>query len=1052
MLEDKILLYTIDIRRLVSLVIVYMLVSQFAYSQNISKTGENSVETRILSLIEDSKKVFTSNASKSDSLITIAFELIEEHNYSDSTVIAEAYHILGKNLVTKNQLSEGIQVLKKSAYLKRKYLPDDHSSLSKTINYIGLSFINSQDYDSAIYYCNLARIPLIENDIWDINLFYVYLNIGIGYSSMGNYNTSLDYFDTVLIVLDKSGLINDSSIISYYHFNYALLTTLTGKLRDANESYEKSADLYRHMYGNNYINLAGINNNKGINSYLAYELSKAELYYKKALEVYKANGIQNDARVAKIYFNLSQISLDMGDYQTSIDYCHAGLGDKPSIDIKLMLYKNIAISYAEIGENDKANKYFNDALKLLKSDNFNPKRKQGIFSKYADFLMDIGNGNPLEYYQKALKAALDLNGNDSKQYAEVLYSIGNYYLKSEQNPDLAIKYFKKSETLFNTINSGNQGDNISIIQEKEAEIGIASSYLMKYKKDRNSSFLMKADTIFTNVLDEIEKISSELTPANKLVLIELVNPVYITAVTNSFELYNITLNEVYLEKVASLIERSKSAALLAEVNSEHALKTSDIPDDIFDFEHETKDEINGLRQLLGNEKLKENPDNIKISYFESQLLELLNDYDSLISEIEVKYPKYYSVKYYNDAISLENIQSNLESDEIILEYMMTDSTVFIMAITDKGFNIKSIPIDSNFYNSLNYIISIKNVDLNKQNLSRFNEFKKHSHTLWKKLIEPQDDMIGSKRIIIIPDGLLGYLPFDILIEYNYESDKINYRDLPFLIRNHPVSYSYSATLKYNTYFEPDKKLTHINILAFAPSYNQETNDGENLSELKFAKTEVLEVVSNHGGNAFIDDKATKENFLSEAASSDILHLAMHTIINDSLPLQSKLVFYNDATDSSSNYMFTHEIYNLDINASMVTLSACNTGSGEFRKGEGIMSLARGFVYAGVPSIVMTLWEAQDATGSKLMDFYYTNLFNGMKKDVALQHAKLSILKDANMANAHPFFWSAYIVNGDTSMIECSDNENNNLNYFIIGIVIFSALLINRYLRKENKNS
>lgn len=1016
-------------------------------AQSVSKPGIKSVESKITSLINASEESWVTNKSESDSLISLAFKLIDDINYSDSTVLAEAYHILGKNQVEKRNYSESVNTLKKSAHLKSRYLPDDHKSLSKTINYTGLSFLYNQNYDSAIYYFKKARIPLIKNDIWDLNLFYVYLNIGIGYSSLGQYNEALEYFDTVLVVLDKSGLINDSNFVSRYNYNYALFTTFTGKLKDANEYYEKSANIYRHMHGENYIALAGINNNKGINSYLGYEFAKAELYLKRALEVYAANGISNDIRIAQIYVNLSQICIDKGDFHCAISYCEKGLDDEPNEDIKITLYKNLAISYAEINDNKQANSYFNKALELLNSDNINPIRIQNVYTKYADFLINSGDKNALNYYKKALKSASELNGNDSKQYAEVLFSIGNYYLELERLANNALKYFEQSKNIFESIYQENQGDHLSIIQLKEAEIGIASSYLLKYKTENNIDYLKKADTVFTEVLNKMEEISSQLTTVNKLLLIELLNPVYLIAVNNAFELYNLTTNTIYLEKVASYIERSKSAALLAEVNSENALKTSDIPDDIFNFEHEMKDEINGIRQLLGNESIKAVPDSVKIRYFETKLLELLNDYDSLISDIEINYPKYYSIKYYNDAISLEKIQSNLADDEIILEYMLTDSVVYIMAITKDDFDIKRVTTGEDFYNSLNYIISIKNVDLSDQNLASFNEFKRHSYFLWKTLIKPHIELVGSKRLIIIPDGLLGYLPFDILIEYDFEAEKIKYRDLPFLIRNHPISYSYSATIRYNNYFDPDpgSKLENKSILAFAPSYDTEKSRNENLGELKFAKPEVENIVSNYGGKSFINSRATKENFLNNAESSDILHLAMHTIINDSLPLQSKLVFYGSDGDSTSNYMYTHEIYNLDINAAMVTLSACNTGSGELRKGEGIMSLARGFVYAGVPSIVITLWEVQDVTGSKIMDYYYENLSEGMKKDEALQKAKLKTLNSANMANAHPFFWSAYIINGDTSEIIVTQDSKSY--YWILGGVIIIILLVILSIRR-----
>ncbi len=1009
---------------------------------NIPGTNILSFNDSLRQLINLSEDYWATNKNKSDSLINQAFRLMSTKTKIDSVLLVDAYHILGKSLVNKAEYQRGIDTLKKCNILKNKYIKTDYKSISKTLNYIGIGFLFLQKFDSAIYYCHRAKTPLIENNISDINLYYAYLNIGINYSRLGKYNSAIDYFDTAFLVLNESGLINDNIITSGYYYNYALYTTLTGKLKEANRYFENAEKIYRKIYSPNHMIFAGINNNKGINSYFGYEFSKAELYYKKALDIYLSDTNTKGDRIARTYSNLCNVSHDRGDNVSSLEYCLSGLNYSQDNDLKLSLNKNAAISSAALGDIDKANNYFRVSLDLLKQENINPKRAQELYSSYADFLKSIAdNSQCIHYYKLALQSAHVLVGNDSDQYANILAKIGSFYLENKKDADSAIYYFSISIEIFNKNKNSLEGDNLNIIQEKKAEVGLASAYLLKYYQTDDGSYLSNSDSVFTRALIKMEEISSNLSNANKLLLIELMNPVYILAVECSFELYRKSHNIKHLERVSNLIERSKSSALLAEVNSEYALKTSDIPIETFNYEHQLKDEINGLRQLLGNEKTKNQPDPKKIHFFESKLLERINKHDSLIVDIENRFPKYYSIKYKNDVISLDDIEDNLLDDEVILEYLLTDSVLYIMAISDSKFDIKEIEIDSAFFNSLNYIISLKYVDLSKQNLTKFNEFKYHSHQLWKTLIEPHDELISNKRLIIIPDGLLGYLPFDLLIEYDFETDKINYRDLPYLLKNHPLSYSYSATLKYSTYFDKSKKKAGNKILAFAPKYDNRYDDANdeqfNLFDLPFAKSEVEQIISNHGGKSFVDEDATKGNFKKFGDSYSILHLAMHTIINDSLPYQSKLVFYNDDIDTNSNFMFTHEIYNMDINASMVTLSACNTGTGSFSKGEGIMSMARGFVYAGVPTIVMTLWEVQDAMGSKIMDNYYKYLVEGYTKDIALQKSKLDALKDANMANAHPFFWSAYIINGDTS--ELGFDEKSKLSDPIV--VTFSVLLI-----------
>ena len=135
---------------------------------------------------------------------------------------------------------------------------------------------------------------------------------------------------------------------------------------------------------------------------------------------------------------------------------------------------------------------------------------------------------------------------------------------------------------------------------------------------------------------------------------------------------------------------------------------------------------------------------------------------------------------------------------------------------------------------------------------------------------------------------------------------------------------------------------------------------------------------------------------------------------------------------------------------LVTLSACNTGTGKLQHGEGIMSLSRGFVYAGVPSIVMTLWDVQDNSSSEIMKKYYTYLQMGYSKDNALRKSKLDFLENTNMLKAHPYYWSAYIVTGDSSPIVTK--RPGNIVEMITGISIFFLVIILVIFKARKVNS
>jgi CHAT domain-containing protein len=175
---------------------------------------------------------------------------------------------------------------------------------------------------------------------------------------------------------------------------------------------------------------------------------------------------------------------------------------------------------------------------------------------------------------------------------------------------------------------------------------------------------------------------------------------------------------------------------------------------------------------------------------------------------------------------------------------------------------------------------------------------------------------------------------------------------------------------------------------------------------------------------------------------------MHAFINDSLPAFSRLAFAqnHETDDNNDGWLNTADIYNLSLNARLTVLSACNTGSGNLKKGEGVMSLARGFLYAGCPSIIMTLWEVEDNAGTEIMQSFYQSLKKGRKTDEALRTAKLKYLENANPRTAHPHYWLGYVSIGSPEPLFRS------YDYYFFGLLVLSiGLIITDQVLRIQKN-
>jgi CHAT domain-containing protein len=320
------------------------------------------------------------------------------------------------------------------------------------------------------------------------------------------------------------------------------------------------------------------------------------------------------------------------------------------------------------------------------------------------------------------------------------------------------------------------------------------------------------------------------------------------------------------------------------------------------------------------------------------------------------------------------------------------------------------------------------------------------------LLGDVNNRLKGKRLIVIPDDQLSYIPFDALLSSMPDTSSMNFRDLPYLVKDYPISYTYSATLLYS-YFSK-KKEADKSLLAFAPSYLNDDRDDSQIAKkrggllsLPFASKEVEYVNHFVPGDVFSGSLAEEERFKEMAGNYDILHLAMHTILNDSLPMYSGLAFSKPVSGSADDgWLNTSEIYTMNLKARMVVLSACNTGTGKLQKGEGVMSLARGFLYAGCPSIIMSLWEVDDESGSLIMKDFYRLLSHGKNKDEALQMAKLAHIENADPLKAHPHYWLGYVAVGNAEALFVS----RDIYFVAILFVLILLFIIDQQYRKKRR--
>ena len=191
----------------------------------------------------------------------------------------------------------------------------------------------------------------------------------------------------------------------------------------------------------------------------------------------------------------------------------------------------------------------------------------------------------------------------------------------------------------------------------------------------------------------------------------------------------------------------------------------------------------------------------------------------------------------------------------------------------------------------------------------------------------------------------------------------------------------------------------------------------------------------------------KNNFLKNAGKFRILHFAMHGIIDEETPLNSSLIFFKDA-DSTDFVLRAAELYSLRLNAEMVVLSACHTGTGKIAQGEGVRSLARAFAYAGAPALVTSLWSASDYSTKEILVPFYKYLNKGMTKDIALQQAKLDYLNSAPPAYSVPSYWSHLTVVGNTAPISFKTSHRNWMIWVFAGLILLVLYIFSTRIKSK----
>jgi len=903
-------------------------------------------------------------------------------------------------------------------------------SMADTLNNIGANYYIEGDWELAkstfLQAINYARNCTPEDSN---RLIPVLLNLGGIYSQTWQYDKALALFQRAERIYENAA-VKDLEYLSFMYIYIGRTYSAIGDYSKAEEYYQNALLLFQEIKAYSDINknaVITLYNGLGVLSKRMKKYPQAIEQYNKAIEF---SIKQDPSQLAFIYGNIANAYREMKEYNISENYFLKAIAEKEivrkqdSVELAIML---------------------TDYSGLL------------LDEKKLDQAKDI--------IEQAHQLCYLIWGSRNPQLAEIQINMGKYYELSG-NYDKAIYWYQKSLLSLYSGNDifmpGSESLPASIISKQHLLISlkaIGKVYQMKYVVTDSLLWLKKSLKIYEQSIMLADIIRhGYISNDSRLFLAENEKATLNTAIHVAYDLYNQTREAEYLDKAFEFSERSKAALLLSSIQSNTAITFSGIPKKLGDREKDLLREISVTEVTIYEEEQKASPNAQKLLKWKNSLLRLKSDHESLIDTLEQNYPRYYQLKYRNNLVARKELISRLKNDYNLLEYNMEDTSVFIFVVNRKGIHCMEMPVNDQFYTALTGILKqLQHFDPTRHSSDHFRKFCSYSYALYQILIKPIEPYLISDKIILVPDEILSYLPFDILVTRLTGDQAENYRDLPYLIKKYTLSYSYSASLLTDDNIRGHER-NNRKVLAVAPVYSYEKAGGslpavrqyylEHLSPLPGAAEEVALITKLLKGRKLTDSMATEKAFKKFAPEFGILHLAMHALIDNQNPMYSKLVFNQWLRGPDEGLLNTYELYDLQLNARMVVLSACRSGDGILQKGEGIMSLARGFLYAGCPSLVMTLWNVEDKSGLEIMHHFYHQIKKGKTKNEALRQSKLHYLESAAPHKTHPYYWAGYLQIGEPSAIFINGWGKVLLIIIVPSMIVALAAVYRKRMKKR----
>lgn len=476
-------------------------------------------------------------------------------------------------------------------------------------------------------------------------------------------------------------------------------------------------------------------------------------------------------------------------------------------------------------------------------------------------------------------------------------------------------------------------------------------------------------------------------------------------------------NAIYIEQAFVHAERFKSAVLKEMVDKKSLL------------ESHPEDSLLIKEQFLLNKQIQLTNQLVRTPYAPvgkgetNTIREALNSVSIELKETKNSIAEKHDVAQDSDISFIDMKKKLIEDDATLVEYFYGSDAIYQFIISGKAAELNAIALDETTKNDiLEFIRYFDNASAINNDIIKY---ASDAFSLYETL--HLDKVKDKTNIIVIPDSFINFIPFDALLTSKTKS--LNFETMPFVVKSHKLAYNSSASL----YLKQNKPLSQQRLLGIFPVFENSNK------ELTYSINEAKSIEKEVESTLLMNNLATKERFIELANEYDILHLSTHANAGN---------FAEPASIEFANASLSlHELYVLNLNVDLVVLSACETGVGRLEQGEGAMSLARGFQYAGAKNMLFSLWKINDLSTSRIMAYFYKNHDESESVFWANCQSKLDYLQDEDIENIKksPYYWSTFVFYGDLT----KPSQNNYIYPSIFAISLLIAVLLLLVLKKQN---